>query len=94
MHEPAFLPITFEVDIAAGTGRVSVPGIIATDAEPISNPITGEAHRAQVELPGGFEYRLAEFVRGATRATGPVPLEWSGRHNHLATLNLSTHGAA
>lgn len=94
MHEPAFLPIEFEVDLNAGTGRVSVPGVIETDAEPISNPVTGEAHRAQVVLPGGFEYRLAEFVSGATRATGPVPLEWSGRHAHLANLNLSTHGAA
>ncbi len=94
LHEPAFLPITFEVDIAAGTGRVQVDGIIDTLAEPIRNPVSGDVHRAKVVLPGGFEYREAEFVSGNTSANGPVSLGWTSRHAHLAALDLSTHGAA
>lgn len=94
LHEPAFLPISFEVDIAAGTGRVQVDGIIDTLAEPIRNPVSGDVHRAKVGLPGGFEYREAEFVSGNTSATGAVPLGWTSRHAHLAALDLSTHGAA
>ncbi len=94
LHEPVFLPITFEVDIEARTGKVHVPGIIDTQAEPIRNPVSGEELRVQVMLPRGFEYRQAEFASGNTAATGPVGLEWGGRHAHVATLDLSTHGAA
>lgn len=94
LHEPAFLPIDFELDMDKRTGRVAIAGLIDTMVSPIRNPITGETHRARVSLPNGFEYREAEFASGDTLATGPVPLEWTTRHAHLAMLDLSTHGAA
>lgn len=94
MHEPRFLPIEFEADVEGRTGRVAVEGIIDTVTEPIRNPVTGETHRAQVSLPNGFEYKRAEFASGSTRARGPVALDWSQCHSHLAMLDLSTHGAA
>jgi len=94
VHEPAFLPITFELDIESRMGRLAIPGIIETLTEPIRNPVTGDEHRVQVSLPTGFEYRKAEFASGNTSATGPVSLEWGARHAHVAMLDLSTHGAA
>lgn len=94
MHEPAFLPITFDVDIERRIGRVVVDGIIDTNVEPIRNPVTGEEHRARVTLPHGFEYKVAEFASGTTKADGAVSLGWASRHAHVATLDLSTHGAA
>ena len=94
MHEPAFLPIDFALDLAKREGRVRVNDIIDTRTEPIRNPVTGAEHRARVVLPFGFEYLEAEYASGETRATGPVSLAWSGRHAHLAMLDLSTHGAA
>jgi hypothetical protein len=30
--------------------------------EPIKNPVTGEEHRARIDLPNGFEYKLAEMA--------------------------------
>ncbi len=94
MHEPAFLPIKFEADIDQRKGRVVVGGVIDTAVEPIRNPVTGDEHRAQVSLPHGFEYKVAEFASGTTNADGPVSLGWASRHAHLAMLDLSTHGAA
>lgn len=94
LHEPAFLPITFEADLESRLGRLHVPGIIETGTQPIRNPVTGAEHRVQVSLPHGFEYLKAEFASGDTSATGPVSLGWTGRHAHLAMLDLSTHGAA
>ena len=94
MHEPKFLPIDFDVDIEERVGRVRVEGVIDTKVEPIRNPVTGAAHRARVSLPNGFEYKTAEYASGATRATGAVALDWAGRHSHVATLDLSTRGAA
>lgn len=94
LHEPVFLPIDFDVDLDRRIGSVRIEGIIDTRIEPIRNPVTGAAHRARVVLPTGFEYREAEFASGDTVATGPVALEWAGRHSHVAMLDLSTHGAA
>jgi len=94
LHEPLFVPIDFEIDLETRVGRVHIPGILETATGPIRNPVTGVEHRAQVVLPQGFEYRMAEFASGDSKATGPVALDWSGRHAHVAMLDLSTHGAA
>jgi len=94
LHEPAFLPIEFDLDIDKRVGSVRIDNVMHTQTEPIRNPVTGNEHRARVVLPSGFEYREAEYASGETRATGPVELAWSGRHAHVAMLDLSTHGAA
>ena len=53
-------PITFESDRDARIARISIPGVGETRIEPIKNPVTGETHRARIDLPDGFEYKLAE----------------------------------
>lgn len=94
VHEPVFLPIHFEVDIARGTGRIAIEGVVDTSVEPIRNPVTGAEHRPRVTLPAGFEYREAEYVSGTTRAGGPIGLDWEQRHAHVAMLDLGPMGVA
>ncbi|MDP8995326.1 MAG: DUF1326 domain-containing protein [Pseudomonadota bacterium] len=94
VHEPQFRHIEFEADKERRTGRAAIEGLLDTRIEPIRNPVTGEEHRARVILPEGFEYREAEYASGDSRVEGPIPMDWSKRHAHLATLDLSTHGAA
>jgi hypothetical protein len=53
--------ITFESDREARIGTISIPGVGETKIEPIKNPVTGETHRARIDLPDGFEYKLAEM---------------------------------
>jgi len=94
LHEPAFLPIEFSLDMDRRVGSVRIDGIMNTQTGPIRNPVTGNEHRARVVLPQGFEYREAEYASGDSVATGPISLEWTGRHAHVAMLDLSTHGAS
>jgi hypothetical protein len=94
LHEPAYVPIDFTVDLDRSVGSVRIEGLMETQVEPIRNPVTGAEHRVRVSLPAGFEYREAEFASGGTAAHGPVNLEWIGRHAHVAMLDLSTHGIA
>jgi hypothetical protein len=93
-HEPAFLPIHFELDMERRAGRVRIDGVLDTRIEPIRNPVTGDEHRVRVSLPSGFEYREAEFASGDTAAKGSVSLDWHSAHAHVAMLDLSTRGAA
>jgi hypothetical protein len=94
VHEPLSRPIEFEVDIAARTGRFSVPGLVEARGEPIRNPVTGAPHRVRVALPQGFEFSQAEFASGTARSGGPVALDWANRHAHFAMLDIGPTGPA
>jgi hypothetical protein len=89
---PLFKPIEFEVDVDARRAHLLVPGIIETVGEPIRNPVTGIEHRARIDLPNGFEYRLGEVASGTTRATGGVKLDFEKTFGLCADIHLSHAG--
>ncbi len=85
--EAAFAPITLEINREGRTGRIRVANMTECEVEPIKNPVSGEEHRARIELPNGFEYKRAE-MGNTTRleVTAPAPLVM--RHqNTYAQLN-------
>jgi hypothetical protein len=91
--EPLFRPIEYEVDVEARRGRFRVAGIVETVGEPIRNPVTGAEHRARIDLPHGFEYRIAEVGSATTRATAAIPLPGlENSYGQFAHLHLSNHG--
>ena len=90
--EPLFKPIEFEVDVDARRARLLVPGVVETVGEPIRNPVTGAEHRARIDLPNGFEYRLGEVASGTTKATAGVPLEMNKSWGLFANIHLSHAG--
>jgi len=91
--DPLYLPIEYQVDVDARRGRFSVPGIVETVGEPIRNPVTGAEHRARIDLPHGFEYRIAEIGSATTRATGAIPLpKLENTYAQFARIHLSNKG--
>jgi hypothetical protein len=73
--QPLFKPVEFDVDVEGRRGYFRVPGVVETTGEPIRNPVTGAEHRVRIDLPHGFEYRIAEIGSGTTRATGAIKLD-------------------
>ena len=46
-----------------------------------------------VTLPHGFEYHEAEYASSSTRtSTGPIELDWHGRHAHFARVEWTRNG--
>ena len=90
--EPLFLPIDFAVDVENRTARLVVPGLIDGIGEPIRNPVTGNTHRARIDLPHGFEYELAEMGSGTTTTTGAIALELENSYGQFAEIHLSNKG--
>lgn len=86
-------PVEFECDVDARKARLVVDGLVETRAEPIRNPMTDAELRAQVVLPGGFEYKRAEYGSGSTTTTGDsaIPLNLEGTHVHLARVAWDAH---
>lgn len=92
--DPLVRPIEFDLDIEERTARLSISGVVETTSEPIRNPVTGAAHRARIELPHGFEYRIAEMSSGDTR-TGPdagVQLSLEKSYGQMAEIHLGHTG--
>jgi hypothetical protein len=85
--DPAFATIALEINRDARTGRIRVANFTECDIGPIRNPVSGEEHRARIELPNGFEYKKAEMANTMRmEVTAPAPLIM--RHqNTYAQLN-------
>ncbi len=92
VHDPVFLPIEFECDIEERTASARVPGMIESKIEPIRNPVTGEPHRARINLPHGFEYTTAEIASATFQAHGEIEHDYVGSHGQLTMLHLTQNG--
>jgi hypothetical protein len=92
VYDPVFAPIEFEIDIDARSARLNVPGFIEAHGEPIRNAVTGAETRAQLRLPNGFEYDVAELGRGWAHTEGPITIEIADRHAHFAKLDMTQSG--
>jgi hypothetical protein len=93
MHEPVFTNLDFQVDVDGRRGRLSIPGYVEMIGEPLRNKATGEESRAQIVLPGGFEYAVADIGSASSRTTGgPMQVDFSNSYGQFAHLHLSSHG--
>lgn len=92
--EPQFVPIEFEFDLEGRTARMVADGIFETTSEPIRNPVTGEPHRVRVDMPEGFEYRLAEIARATIRGTGDIKFDYPDCHSSMALVTVTPQGMA
>jgi len=92
VFDPIIAPIELYADIESRTASAIVPGLIESRAEPIKNPVTGAGHRAQIVLPNGFEYTMAEMGSGTSTMKDPVPLHFSESYAQFNELHISHEG--
>jgi hypothetical protein len=92
VYDPIFAPIEFDVDVEGRKGRFSVPDLVEARGEPIRNPLTGDAHRARIDLPHGFEFEIAEIGSGTSRSQGHIKLDLKSSYGQFAHLHLNNHG--
>ena len=93
LHDPVFTDIEFEVDVDGRRGRLSIRDYVEMSGEPIRNKVTGEESRAQIVLPNGFEYAVADIGSASSRTTGgPLQVEFADSYGQFANLHLSSRG--
>src|SRR5690606_17626463 len=82
--ETIYKPIEIDMDMESRKGHAKIPGVFETEASPIINPVSGAEHRARINLPHGFEFRVAEIAKGTTRTSGQIELKSSkDTHAHM-----------
>ena len=87
--EPIVTKVSLEADVAERTAKGSAPGLFESVAEPIRNPVTGAVHRAQIVLPHGFEYTVAEMGSGTSTTQEPIPLHFAESYAQFNELHLT-----
>ncbi|WP_129669126.1 DUF1326 domain-containing protein [Phytoactinopolyspora endophytica] len=93
--DPMVASIHVEIDRDARRAAINIPGIASTTVEPIRNVATGEEHRARIDLPDGFEFKLAEIAQSASwdvTADGPLSLHNENTYTHLYAFDWSSDG--
>lgn len=95
VREPIFAPIEIETDRDRRLASIRVGDFAESRIEPIKNPVTGDEHRVRVDLPEGFEYKLAEVANTVhARISGEAPLEFTleGTYGQLNAFEWSNDG--
>lgn len=92
VHDPVFAPINLEIDVDGRTASVDIPGVLEAQGEPIRNPVTGEVHRARINLPEGFEYDVCEVGQGSAKTQAAVDVQLQGSHAQFARLHMTESG--
>jgi len=92
-HEPLFKAFEFEIDIAARTAKISIPGIMEASGAPIIPPHGGGPHRAAIAIPNGIEFEYAEMGSGTAKTSGTViDLDIAGKYGQFNMLRHSGRG--
>lgn len=92
VHDPVFAPIDLDINVEDRTARINVPGLIECTGEPIRNAVTGETHRARINLPNGFEYTVAEMGSATGEAKGAIKHSLKDSYAQFAHLHLTNNG--
>ncbi|MGH7117546.1 MAG: DUF1326 domain-containing protein [Acetobacteraceae bacterium] len=93
-YDPIAAPIRFEFDLAGRRAKISVPGVLEVENEPIRNPVTGAPHRIQIVMPEGFEHHGAEISSARIACRGAVKVEVDQGHGSLARVTQTPAGVA
>jgi hypothetical protein len=94
MLDPIFAPIELKFDYTERRAKLSIPGVLESDVEPIKNPISGAEHRIQVVMPEGFEHRVGEVAHASISSTGGIKFDVAKGHATLAHVEQTPAGVA
>lgn len=84
--DPLTAPIEIETDRERRVASVKVGDIAEAKVEPIKNPVDGSEHRARIDLPDGFEYKIAEVgntVKARSSLEEPLLLDLENTYAQL-----------
>ncbi len=59
----------------AVTARASIPGVLESIGEPIRPDHSDSVHRAQIVIPGGIEFTVAEMGSASTKTGSESTVE-------------------
>lgn len=94
VHPTLVKPIEYEVDMDAVTASLSIPGVLESTGEPIRPDHTSDAvHRAQIVIPGGIEFEVAEMGNASSKTGSDSSIELN-LSNSYGQWNVIKHSGS
>ncbi|MBW2313326.1 MAG: DUF1326 domain-containing protein [Deltaproteobacteria bacterium] len=90
--ETLYAPIHLEIDVEARKASLDVPGLIESTGSPIVDPNSGQEFHARIDLPNGFEYRLAEMGNASSKVTAGLQIELQDSYGQWNELHMNQDG--
>ena len=88
-----YLPIEFDVDLEARTGRMKIPGLIDTVGSPVINEMNGEEfHIALARTAGSFEFTYSELGQGTSTVQGAMAMEINSGYAQFCEIHYDQDG--
>jgi hypothetical protein len=81
--ETLYLPIELEIDVERRRARLRIEGQVDSTGAPIIDPHSQAEHQVRIQLPRGFEYRVAEVGTASTTSRGAIRLNLRDSHGHF-----------
>jgi hypothetical protein len=92
VHDPIYAPIEYDVDMENRTALARIPGLLDSTGRPIESPATGDEHRAQIRIPGGIEFEVAEMGSVTATASGAIPMKLENTYAQFSRLRHTGSG--
>lgn len=96
VREPVFVPIDFDFDLDARTGRLKAGDVLDTEVETLRAIGSDEPYRVVVKIPGGFEYTGSNHDAETALTTslsvhggGELDYEHNNTHSSMAFVSHS-----
>lgn len=92
--DPVVAMIEFEHDDERRTANIRIAGLAESTIAPIRDT-QGTEHRARIDLPNGFEFRVAEMadsVRWHTSAGGPLTMAYEHTYAQMTRIEWASDG--
>ena len=90
--DPLYLPIDLEIDVEARSGRARVGDLIEVNGSPITDSNSGAIFSAQIQLPNGFEYTVAEMGTASSSAKGDIKIDLSNTYGQWNEIHMCQDG--
>jgi hypothetical protein len=93
VHQPQFIPISWEFNKKKRRARVSIPGFLEAEVAPLKIPATGGEQQVIVRMPNGMEYKEFQVAQSVVlKGTGAVKFDYKNTHSSLAEIEHTHKG--
>jgi len=85
-------PIELSIDVDGRTANVKIGDLVESVGAPIISAFTGEPVRSRINLPGGFEYTIAEMGNGNSKVRAGIELDFQDTYGQFNELHMNQDG--
>jgi hypothetical protein len=90
--ETLFAPIELSIDVDGRTANVKIGDLVQSTGRPIISRFSGEPVRSRIDLPGGFEYSIAEMGNGNSTVRAGIELDLKDSYGQFNLLHMNQDG--